>query len=69
MYVGIYSAGLSNADIQTAIGKFPEGLASGVEDRLQPNMDVLQKQFYMPKKNLAAAVKRQPKASGPFVQH
>mmetsp|Transcript_15235 Transcript_15235/g.45987 ORF Transcript_15235/g.45987 Transcript_15235/m.45987 type:complete len:247 (+) Transcript_15235:242-982(+) len=56
--------GLKDADIQAAIKKFPEGLASDVEDRLKPNMQVLEKQFYIPKKNLGATVKRQPKALG-----
>lgn len=34
------SAGMKDADIQAAFKKFPEGLASDVEERLKPNMQV-----------------------------
>ena len=39
-YCGHFAAGLKDTEIQAAVRKFPEGLASGVEDRLKPNMQV-----------------------------
>lgn len=31
---------MTAADIQVALGKFPEGLASDIDERLKPNMQV-----------------------------
>lgn len=31
---------MKDVDIQAALKKFPEGLASGVDERLKPNMQV-----------------------------
>lgn len=56
--------GMKDEDIQAAFKKFPEGLASDVEGRLKPNMQTLQKDYFIPEKKLLAAIKRQPKALG-----
>lgn len=36
------TSGMKDEDIQAAMKKFPEGLASDVEERLKPNMQVIQ---------------------------
>ncbi|GMH42168.1 hypothetical protein BSKO_10087 [Bryopsis sp. KO-2023] len=56
--------GIKGADAATAVQKFPEVLGCDIEERLKPNMELLEKQYFLKGPIKAKVIMRKPKIMG-----
>ena len=56
--------GLDDEDLKSLIRQFPEFLAFDLATRLKPNVDYLQKNFFLKGPHRIKAILRKPKALG-----